>query len=39
MKMSLGRTLPAIAVMAVVLSCGGSPTPMTPPSSTPITLA
>ena len=35
MKMSLGRTLPVIAVMAVVLSCGGSPTPATPPSSTP----
>jgi len=30
--MSLLRTLPAVAVMAVVLSCGGSPTPTTPPS-------
>lgn len=30
--MSLWRTLPVVAVMAVVLSCGGSPTPTTPPS-------
>jgi hypothetical protein len=32
MKMNLCRTLPVVAVMAVVLSCGGSPTPTTPPS-------
>jgi hypothetical protein len=35
MKMSLWRTLPAVAVMAVVLSCGGSSTPTTPPSPMP----
>lgn len=33
--MSLWRTLAVVAVSAVVLSCGGSPTPATPPSSTP----
>ena len=33
--MSLWRTLPVLAVMAIVLSCGGSSTPNTPPSPTP----
>jgi hypothetical protein len=37
MKMSLCRTLPVVAMMAVVLSCGGSPTPTTPPSPLPPT--
>jgi len=35
--MSLWRTLPVVAMMAVVLSCGGSPTPTTPPSPLPPT--
>jgi len=35
MKMSLWRTLPVVGVMAVVLSCGGSPTPTIPPSPMP----
>ena len=30
--MSLWRTLPVVAALAVVLSCSGSPTPTTPPS-------
>lgn len=33
--MSLWRTLPVVAAMAAVLSCSGSPTPVTPPSPTP----
>ena len=35
MKMSLRRTLPVVSVLAVVWSCGGSPTPTTPPSPAP----
>jgi hypothetical protein len=33
MKMSLWRTLPVVAAIAVGLSCSGSKTPTTPPSS------
>ena len=39
MKTSLWRTLPAVAAVAVALSCSGSPTPTTPPSAPPPTIA
>ena len=35
MKLSLWRTLPVVAALAVSLSCGGSSTPTTPPSPAP----
>jgi hypothetical protein len=35
MNVSLRRTLPVVALLAVVLSCGGSSTPTTPPSPIP----